>query len=65
MQPLDPIAAAEAEIAGSKSLMAAVADDLSQHERWLAHYQLAEKRHARWVMLQKLVDRVELLRQPT
>src|SRR5262245_63492110 len=40
--------------------MAAVADDLSQHERWLAHYQLAEKRHARWVMLQELIDRVEL-----
>ena len=40
--------------------MAAVADDLSQHERWLAHYQLAEKRHARWVMLQKLIYRTEL-----
>src|SRR5262245_65941095 len=40
--------------------MAAVADDLSQHERWLAHYQLAEKRHARWVMLQQLIDRTEL-----
>ena len=60
IQPLDPIAAAEAEIAGSKSLMAAVADDLSQHERWLAHYQLAEKRHARWVMLQELIYRTEL-----
>jgi hypothetical protein len=60
IQPLDPIAAAEAEIAGSKSLMAAVADDLSQHERWLAHYQQAEKRHARWVMLQELIYRTEL-----
>ena len=60
VQNLDPIAAAEAEIAGSKSLMAAVADDLSQHERWLAHYQLAEKRHARWVMLQELIYRTEL-----
>jgi hypothetical protein len=63
IQPLDPIAAAEAEIAGSKSLMAAVADDLSQHERWLAHYQLAEKRHARWVMLQELIYRTELALQ--
>ena len=44
---LDPIAAAEAGIAGSKHLIASVADDLSQQERWLAHYQLAEKRHAR------------------
>jgi hypothetical protein len=60
IQRPDPIAAAEAEIAGSKSLMAAVADDLSQHERWLAHYQLAEKRHARWVMLQELIYRTEL-----
>ena len=60
IQKPDPIAAAEAEIAGSKSLMAAVADDLSQHERWLAHYQLAEKRHARWVMLQELIYRTEL-----
>ena len=44
---LDPIAAAEAGIAGSKDLIAAVADDLSQHQRWLAHYHVAEKRHAR------------------
>ena len=28
--------------------------------RRLAHYQLAEKRHARWVMLQKLIYRTEL-----
>ena len=60
IQRPDPIAAAEAEIAGSKSLMAAVADDLSEHERWLAHYQQAEKRHARWVMLQELIYRTEL-----
>ncbi len=63
IQPLDPIAAAEADIAGSKSLMAAVADDLSQHERWLAHYRLAEKRHARWVVLQELVYRLEIARR--
>ena len=35
---------------GSKHLMAAVADELSQQQRWLAHYQVAEKRHARRVM---------------
>jgi hypothetical protein len=63
VQNLDPIAAAEAEIAGSKSLMAAVADDLSQHERWLAHYQLAEKRHARRVMLQEVIYRLDLARR--
>ncbi|HKQ55876.1 MAG TPA: hypothetical protein VJT12_08280, partial [Methyloceanibacter sp.] len=63
VQNLDPIAAAEAEIAGSKSLMAAVADDLSQHERWLAHYQLSEKRHARRVMLQELIYRLDLARR--
>jgi hypothetical protein len=63
IQPLDPIAAAQADIAGSKSLMAAVADDLSQHEKWLAHYRLAEKRHARWVVLQELVYRLEIARR--
>ncbi|MBC8019775.1 MAG: hypothetical protein H7X78_01020, partial [Methyloceanibacter sp.] len=56
---LDPIAAAEAGIAGSKDLMAAVARELGQHQRWLAHYRLAEKRHARRVMLQALIDRLE------
>src|SRR5262245_45334162 len=43
--------------------MAAVADDLSQHESWLAHYQLAEKRHARRVMLQELFYRLDLARR--
>ena len=62
IRQLDPITAAEAGIAGSKSLMAAVADDLSEHERWLAHYRLAEKRHARRVMLHELVYRLELAR---
>jgi hypothetical protein len=65
IHPLDPIAAAKADIAGSKSLMAAVADDLSQHERWFAHYRLAEKRHARRVMLQELIYQFELARKRT
>lgn len=56
---LDPIAAAEAGIAGSKDLIASVADDLSQHQRWLAHYRVAEKRHARRVMLQELMYQLE------
>ncbi|MGH6831624.1 MAG: hypothetical protein ACRECM_01170, partial [Methyloceanibacter sp.] len=60
---LDPIEAAEAGIAGSKDLMAAVADDLSQQERWLAHYRLAEKRHARRVKVQELIYQLELGRR--
>ena len=60
---LDPIAAAEADIQGSKSLMAAVANDLSQHERWLAHYRLAERRHARRLLLLELIYRLELARR--
>ena len=60
---LDPIAAAEARIAGSKNLMAAVADELSQQQRWLAHYQVAEKRHARRVRVQGVLYRLELARR--
>jgi len=60
---LDPIAAAEAKIMGSKHLMAAVADELSQQQRWLAHYQVAEKRHARRVMLQGVLHRLDLARR--
>jgi hypothetical protein len=60
---LDPIAAAEAGIAGSKHLIAAVADDLSQQERWLAHYRLAEKRRARRAKIRELIYWLELRRQ--
>lgn len=60
---LDPIAAAEAGIAGSKNLIAAVADDLSQHQRWLAHYRVAEKRHARRLWFQELMYQLELRRR--
>ena len=48
---------------GSKHLMAAVADELSQQQRWLAHYQVAEKRHARRVMLQGVLHRLDLARR--
>jgi hypothetical protein len=60
---LDPIAAAEADIAGSRHLIAAVAQDLGQHQRWLAHYELAERRHARRVLLQRLLYQLEIGRR--
>ena len=43
--------------------MAAVADELSQQQRWLAHYQVAEKRHARRVRVQGILYRLELARR--
>jgi hypothetical protein len=57
---LDPIATAEARIAGSKHLIAAVAQDLSQQERWLAHYRVAERRRARRAKLHALLYWLEL-----
>ncbi len=60
---LDPIQAAEAGIAGSKHLIASVANDLSQQERWLAHYRVAERRHARRLWFQELIYQLELRRQ--
>ena len=60
---LDPIAAAEAGIVGSKHLIASVANDLSQQERWLAHYRVAEKRRARRVKIQEIIYRLELRRR--
>ncbi len=60
---LDPIAAAEAGIVGSKHLIASVANDLSQQERWLAHYRVAEKRRARRVKFQEIIYWLELRRR--
>ena len=60
---LDPIAAAEAGIVGSKHLIASVANDLSQQERWLAHYRVAEKRRARRVKIQEIIYWLELRRR--
>jgi hypothetical protein len=60
---LDPIAAAEAGIAGSKHLIASVTNDLSQQERWLAHYRVAERRRARRVKVRDLIYWLELRRQ--
>jgi len=61
----DPIEAARADIAGSKHLIASVADDLSQHQEWLKNYRVAEKRHARWLQFQELKYQTELKRRAT
>jgi hypothetical protein len=60
---LDPIAAAEAGIAGSKHLIASVANDLSQQERWLAHYRVAEQRRARRAKVREMIYWLELRRR--
>ena len=60
---LDQIAAAEAGIVGSKHLIASVANDLSQQERWLAHYRVAERRRARRAQIHELIYWLELRRQ--
>jgi hypothetical protein len=60
---LDPIEAARADIAGSKHLIAAVADDLSRHQEWLENYRVSEKRHARWLQFQELRYQTERKRQ--
>jgi hypothetical protein len=60
---LDPIAAAEAGIAGSKHLIASVANDLSQQERWLAHYRVAERRRERQAKIREVMYWLELRRQ--
>jgi hypothetical protein len=62
---LDPVEAARADIAGSKHLIASVADDLSQHQEWLKNYRVAEKRHARWLQFQELKYQTELKRRAT
>ena len=59
----DPIAAAEAGIAGSKHLIASVANDLSQQERWLAHYRVAEQRRARRAKIREMIYWLELRRR--
>ena len=60
---LDPIAAAEAGIAGSKHLIASVASDLSQQERWLAHYRVAERRRERQAKIREVMYWLELRRR--
>ncbi len=58
---IDPIDAARNDIAGSKDLIASAVEDLSQHQRWIENYRVAETRHARRVKRQKLMLAVELI----
>ena len=49
---IDPIDAARDDIAGSKDLIASAVEDLTQHQRWIENYRVAETRHARRVRRQ-------------
>ena len=57
---IDPIDAARDDIAGSKDLIASAVEDLTQHQRWIENYRVAETRHARRVRRQELMLAVEL-----
>jgi hypothetical protein len=59
----DPVAAAEKDIAGSKVLIASVADDLSQHYRWLESYRASEKKAARRLKRREVMYQLELGRR--
>ena len=61
----DPIEAAEDDIAGSKDLIASVADEINQHQRWLENYRVAEKERARRLKRQELMYLLELRRRRT
>jgi hypothetical protein len=61
----DPIEAAEDDIAGSKDLIASVADEINQHQRWLENYRVAEKERARRLKRQELMYQLELRRRRT
>jgi hypothetical protein len=61
----DPIEAAEDDIAGSKDLIASVADEINQHQRWLENYQVAEKERARRLKRQELMYQLEMRRRRT
>jgi hypothetical protein len=61
----DPIEAAEDDIAGSKDLIASVADEIIQHQRWLENYRVAEKERARRLKRQELMYQLELRRRRT
>ncbi len=58
---IDPIDAARDDIAGSKDLIASAVEDLSQHQRWIENYRVAETKHARRMKRQKLMLAVELI----
>ena len=57
---IDPIDAARDDIAGSKDLIASAVEDLTQHQRWIENYRVAETRHARRLRRQELMLAVEL-----
>ncbi|MGZ9111534.1 MAG: hypothetical protein ACXW3X_10720 [Rhodoplanes sp.] len=62
---LDPIEAAEDDIAGSKDLIASVADEISQHQRWLENYRVSETKRARRLRRQELMYQLEIRRRRT
>lgn len=62
---LDPIEAAEDDIAGSKDLIASVADEISQHQRWLENYRVSETKRARRLSRQELMYQLEIRRRRT
>jgi hypothetical protein len=62
---LDPVEAAEDDIAGSKDLIASVADEISQHQRWLENYRVSETKRARRLRRQELMYQLELRRRRT
>ena len=57
----DPIDAARDDIAGSKDLIASTIEDLSQHQRWLENYRVAETKHERRIRRKELMYQAELL----
>lgn len=62
---LDPVEAAEDDIAGSKDLIASVADEISQHQRWLENYRVSETKRARRLRRQELMYQLEIRRRRT
>jgi hypothetical protein len=62
---LDPVEAAEDDIAGSKDLIASVADEISQHQRWLENYRVSETKRARRLKRQELMYQLDIRRRRT
>lgn len=59
LDALDPIDAAQSDIAGSKDLIASINDDINQHNRWLETYHSDERKHARRVRRQEVLYQAE------
>ncbi len=60
---LDPVEAAEDDIARSKHLIASTLDDLSRHHSWLESYHREERRRAQRLKRQETLRRLEHGRQ--